>query len=220
MTKPRAVETDRGIQHELTVRDFDEMARNHRDKGYTDIKALAQNGLTSGHALEIGPGPGYMGLEWLKGTQGTTLVGLEISAEMIKVAERNAAEYGLADRARYVSGDATEAFPFGDASFDAVFSFGSMHEWSRPENVFDEIHRVLRPGGRFLISDLRRDISFIFRFVMRASVRSAAMKAGLGTSIAASYTSEELERMLSASRLGDFKAVRSLFGMHATGMKQ
>ena len=98
MVKSRTLETSRGIQHEPTVRDFDEMARKHRDKGYTDIKALAQNGLISGHGLEIGPGPGYMGLEWLKSAPDSTLAGLEISAEMIKTAEKNAAEYGFADR--------------------------------------------------------------------------------------------------------------------------
>ena len=49
-------------------------------------------------------GPGYLGLEWLKQTQGMRLKGLDISPDMIALAERNAREYGLPDRVEYVCG--------------------------------------------------------------------------------------------------------------------
>jgi ubiquinone/menaquinone biosynthesis C-methylase UbiE len=109
-------------------------------------------------ALEIGPGPGYLGLEWLKKTEGTRLKGLEISPDMIAIAERNAAEYGLQDRVTYVKGDGQQ-MSFEDNTFDAVFTNGSLHEWSQPNEVFDEVYRVLKPTGRYLISDLRREMN-------------------------------------------------------------
>jgi ubiquinone/menaquinone biosynthesis C-methylase UbiE len=53
-----------------------------------------------------------------------------------------------------VVGDvASLAFP--DGSFDLVMSTLSMHHWADPSAGLAEIARVLRPGGRFLVWDLR-----------------------------------------------------------------
>jgi len=150
MVKPRIVETDQGIQGEFTVAMYDQMQRRLRDKGWIETGDLLRHGLTHGHALEVGPGPGYLGLEWLKHSKGTTLTGLDISADMIAVAERNAAEYGLSDRVEYVQSSGSR-MPFDDDTFDAVFTNGSLHEWSDPQATFNEIWRVLKPAGKYLI---------------------------------------------------------------------
>jgi len=43
-----------------------------------------------------------------------------------------------------------EALPFGEARFDAVFSNAVLH-WVRDQDaMMREVHRVLRPGGRFV----------------------------------------------------------------------
>ncbi len=41
------------------------MQRSLRDRGWIETKLLIDHGFSKGHALEIGPGPGYLGLEWL-----------------------------------------------------------------------------------------------------------------------------------------------------------
>ncbi len=66
MTRPRVTETDQGIQGEFTVTLYDQMQRRLRDKGWIETKDIIKSGITKGIALEIGPGPGYLGLEWLK----------------------------------------------------------------------------------------------------------------------------------------------------------
>ena len=146
MTRSRLNETDQGIQGEFTVNLYDLMQRRLRDKGWIETKDIIKSGITKGLALEIGPGPGYLGLEWLKNTQGTSLKGLDISADMISIAERNAEEYGLSERAEYVHSSGDE-MPFDDEEFDAVFTNGSLHEWSDPQKTFNEIWRVLKNGG-------------------------------------------------------------------------
>ena len=90
MTKQRVTETDSGIKGEFTVEIYDQMQKRFRDKNQIETKDIINSGITRGAALEIGPGPGYLGLEWLKHTRGTTLKGLDISADMIAVAQRNA----------------------------------------------------------------------------------------------------------------------------------
>ena len=162
MNKQRVPETDHGIQGEVTVQQYDQMQRGLRDKGWIETKALIRSGITHGHALEIGHGPGYLGLEWLKHTQGTALTGLDISPDMHELVKRNAGEYGLTDRTRYKKGN-SDRLPFPDNTFDAAFTNGSLHEWEDPLCAFNETWRVLKPGGRYFISDLRRDMNALLR---------------------------------------------------------
>ena len=143
MTKERIIETRDGIQDALTVEVFDRFARGMRDKGWNNVSSFLAAGITSGRVLEIGPGPGYVGLEWLKACPEGTLTALEISPEMIRLARQNAAEYGMSGRVVYTEGNALN-MPFAEGSFDAVFSNGSLHEWENPARVFSEIARVKR----------------------------------------------------------------------------
>ena len=158
MVKPRISETDEGIQDELEVQVYDKMQRRFRDKGWMETNAIIKTGIKKGMAMEIGPGPGYLGLEWLKKTDKTNLKGVEISSEMIKIADRNAKEYGFEHRIEYVQSDA-QHIPFEDNHFDGVFTSGSLHEWAQPISIFNEIFRVLKSRGRYIISDLRYVLS-------------------------------------------------------------
>ena len=202
MSKSRVVETNEGIQGEFDVALYDQMQRHLRDRGFIETKQLIASGMSAGSALELGPGPGYLGLEWLKRTANTTLVGLEISPEMIALAERNAAHYGLAARAHYMLGDGA-AMPFAEGHFGAVFSNGSLHEWADPRATFAELWRVLRCGGRLYVSDLRRDLRLPVRWFLQALTKPRQMRSGLASSIAASYTLSELEALLRGSALGE-----------------
>ncbi|MDD3111906.1 MAG: methyltransferase domain-containing protein [Methanofollis liminatans] len=218
MFEQREPETDDGIQDETTVAFYEQMQKNLRDAGHLPVEALLESGIRSGAALEIGPGPGYFGLEWLKATEETRLVGLEISPAMIASAERNAAGYGFASRARYQEGNAL-AMPFEDGIFDAVFSNGSLHEWESAGAVFDEIARVLKPGGRFCITDLRRDLSpEIFR-AMYESCDPPEIRPGFETSVRAAYTREEAMDLLGRSRLGGWQVIAHPYGLMICGRK-
>jgi SAM-dependent methyltransferase len=46
-----------------------------------------------------------------------------------------------------------ENLPFEDATFDIVTSRLSTHHWPTPRRALSEIARVLKPGGRFILSD-------------------------------------------------------------------
>lgn len=218
MVQTRIAETNEGIQGEFDVKMFNLMQRRMRDRGWMETKGLIKSGITEGHALEIGPGPGYLGLEWLKNTRDTSLTGVDISPEMLKTAAKNSREYGFSDRVRYIQGNSME-LPFNKETFDAVFSNGSLHEWEYPERVFDEIHRVLKPGGRFFISDLRRDMKgFLFRF-LDLTTRPKEMRSGLASSVRASYTKKELEEILSRTALAPGVVAQNPLGLTLSGRK-
>ena len=107
--------------------------------------------------LEVGCGPGHLSVR-LARRHGLEVTGLDLDPAMIARARANADRPGDGDgdgrRPRFVVGDvASLAFP--DRSFDLVVSTLSMHHWSDPAAGLAEIGRVLRPGGRALIWDLR-----------------------------------------------------------------
>ncbi len=218
MVKPRISETDGGITGELETQAYDKMMRRMRDKGWLETKSIMQAGISSGIVLEVGPGPGYLGLEWLKNTNGTTLKGLDISEDMIAIAERNAAEYGLENRVTYVQGDAC-VMPFEDNYFDGVFTNGSLHEWAHPEAIINEIARVLKPGGNYCISDLRRDMSSFIKWFMWFVTRPKEIRPGLLTSIQASYIVPEIESMLSKTQLKGWRVKGNIMGLVISGQK-
>ena len=218
MVKPRISETDGGITGELETRAYDKMMRRMRDKGWLETKSIMQAEISLGIVLEVGPGPGYLGLEWLKNTDGTILKGLDISEDMIAIAERNAAEYDLEDRVTYVQGDAC-VMPFEDDYFDGVFTNGSLHEWAHPEAIINEIARVLKPGGNYCISDLRRDMSSFIKWFMWFVTRPKEIRPGLLTSIQASYIVPEIESMLSKTQLKGWRVKGNIMGLVISGQK-
>jgi len=216
MFEKRVPETEEGIQDEYTVEIYDEMQRNMRDAGHLPAGEYVKGGVDSGEVLEIGPGPGYTGLEWLKATENTKLTCVEISPEMISVAEKNAADYGLSERVKYVEGNAM-SIPLGDNLFDAVFSNGSMHEWEDPVAVFDEIARVLKPGGLYCITDLRRDLSEEVYGYMYNACSPEEIRPGFKSSVMAAYTPGELETLLAGSKLSGWNVIGHPYGLVITG---
>src|SRR6516165_10116442 len=79
------------------------------------------------------------------------------SGNSAEATRRNAIAEGVADRIELHTGDMT-ALPFTDNSFDVVVSSLAIHNIrgrAGREKALDEAVRVLRPGGRLLIADIR-----------------------------------------------------------------
>ncbi len=218
MVKQRRVETNEGIQGELTVEIFDRFARVMRDRGWNNVDSILKAGITKGNVLEIGPGPGYVGLEWLRQSPDATLTGCEISPNMIRFAKKNARDYGFESRVHYVEGNCMQ-MPFSHDSFDAVFSNSSLHEWEDPIKVFNEINRVLKPEGRFRIADMRRDVNPLIKWIIYALIKPKEIRPGFLSSLKASYTVSELKDILSLSELKNADIQSEFFGLSITGNK-
>ncbi len=213
MVRKRVPETDQGIQDEFNVELFNQFAQHMRNKGWIETKSILTAGICSGNVLEIGPGPGIKGLEWLKNTSDTKLIGLEISEAMVRIAQVNAREYALEHRVQYVHGNATLKIPFDDVSFDAVFSNGSLHEWEYPEKVLNEIYRVLKPGGKMYISDLRRDMNPLMKLIIKKTTYPKQMVPGFISSLDASYTVKEIKNIVENTLIENFTIRKDPVGL-------
>jgi ubiquinone/menaquinone biosynthesis C-methylase UbiE len=216
---PRIPEREDATQGTSYIDAYDELQSMLHRNGWLGTEDLIDSGIEAGSALEIGPGPGYVGLEWLDRTRGTRLTGLDSNADMVQLARRRAVERGLSDRATYMRGRA-EATPFEDGSFDVVFSIRSLHEWVDPIATFAEIWRVLRPGGRICVSDLRRDLSRAARHFIGRRMPSSRTHLGFMASIDAAYTAPEVQALLARAGCDAWSINILPLGLRITGVKR
>ena len=105
--------------------------------------------------LEVAPGPGYLAIEIARrGPYAVT--GLDISKTFVEIALANARRASV--KIDFERGNAS-AMPFGDDTFDLIVCRAAFKNFSRPLEALNEMHRVLKPQGRALIIDLRKEAS-------------------------------------------------------------
>lgn len=90
-------------------------------------------------------------------TYSQEVTGLDVSQVALARAERNVPQ------AKYVEALA-QKMPFNDASFDLVHVSAALHEMNFEElrEIFQEVHRVLKPGGVFTLIDFHPPTNWLF----------------------------------------------------------
>jgi len=166
------------------------------------------------NVLEIGPGPSWISIMLVKMDDTIQLTGLEISEDMIQIAEKNIRAEGFEENITLLLGNAKDMSMFDDNSFDAVISHDSLHHWENPLDIFNEIGRVLKDDGILCVADGRRDIGIGAKIIFNLArlIISKQMSCYWKSSIMASYTPGELIRLLNQTNLkGRFNIKADLF---------
>lgn len=188
-------------------------------KSLKDFQALAQRiaeQLPSGsRVLEVAPGPGYFAIELAK-LGDYRIAGLDISETFVDIARANAAAANV--RVDFRQGNAS-AMRFPDSRFDFILCRAAFKNFSQPADALAEIYRVLKPGRRALIIDLRRDAS-------SQSVGQAVDAMNLGSVnriitkltfrfmlLQRAYTKAEFEELISHSKFAGVEIVENLTGL-------
>lgn len=122
-------------------------ARATAQRHYTAKHMLRLGGdVEGGTALEIGCGRG-VGIEIiLSDFKASSVSAIELDPKLVAMALDRTASLG--DQARITVGTAT-AIDASDATFDAIFDFGVIHQIEDWRTAVAECARVLKPGGRF-----------------------------------------------------------------------
>ena len=99
--------------------------------------------------LDIATGTGDLAIN-LAETNATKIVGLDISSGMLNIGKQKIKKKGLESKIEMVLGD-SENMPFEDNSFDAITVAFGVRNFETLENGLNEIYRVLKPNGTFVI---------------------------------------------------------------------
>ena len=151
---PRATKPYKGMAMEgLIARWYTKIRQNDEDRGA--LADTVSGALPAGsRVLEVAPGPGYLAIELAR--RGYQVVGMDISASFVQIAQAKAREAGVA--VDFQRGNASD-MPFDGDAFDFIICCAAFKNFSEPVRAIQEMHRVLKPGGLALIVDLRRDAS-------------------------------------------------------------
>jgi len=123
---------------------------------------------------------------------GASAYGIDISMPTVRQARTAFAPGAL----RCVVSDVRD-LPFRDASFDAVYSMGTVEHFDETEHAIEEIARVLKPGGRAIVGVPNRHDPFL-----RPLLATALQAVGLyGYGFEKSYSRKNLRTMLERSGL-------------------
>lgn len=202
-TVPRRVSPE-GIEDDEVARAYD---RINRWPQFRFLRGRILDELRRHHPegvlADVGCGPGYLIANVARAFPHLSIIGVDISAEMLQKAIKNLSPLGLAEKVTLRQGDIHE-LPFEDNYLDFVVSTLSLHHWSQPKAAIDETYRVLKPGGQLLIFDLRRDswrlLYWLIRFAQTFILPNALKRVNEPTgSFLASYTPAELEALLSTT---------------------
>lgn len=123
------------------------------------VKIVAEN--NAQEILDIATGTGDFAI-MLADLQPKRIVGLDISQGMLEVGKRKVKEKKLTHLIEMILGD-SENLPFDDNSFDAVTVGFGVRNFENLDKGLQEINRVLRPGGVFVVLETSQPVHFPFR---------------------------------------------------------
>ena len=103
--------------------------------------------------LDVATGTGDFAIDLYRKLQPEQVVGIDLSQGMLDVAREKIARHGLGDAVSVQQGDCL-ALPFGEKSFDAVTVAFGVRNFEHLLQGYQQMHRVLRPGGVLCVVEL------------------------------------------------------------------
>jgi ubiquinone/menaquinone biosynthesis C-methylase UbiE len=210
MPKPHR---DRGIEGRLATWYAATTAKSMRD--FRELAQRIARDVPSGASvLEVAPGPGYLCIELAK-LGPYRITGVDLSHDMVKIARGKADQVFV--HVDFQQGNSSN-LPFPAGSFDFLVCRAAFKNFAQPVRALQEMHRVLKPGGRALIIDLRRDasreevsrdvdkmgLSFVNRIITKLTFRFMLLRSA--------YAREHIERMLTQTQFSGKEIVENGIG--------
>lgn len=166
---------------------FEDLDQYHFEKLHHLLRLVDFNGYRGKAVLEVGCGAAVDLARFAKG--GAVCTGVDLATSAIELARANFEQQGLQADLRVANG---EALPFPDNSFDLVYAHGVVQYTANPQQLVNEVRRVLKPGGQAIFQVYNR-ISWL-------NALSKLMKVGLehdDAPVLLKYSIGEFRRLVS-----------------------
>ncbi|MGB6084521.1 bifunctional demethylmenaquinone methyltransferase/2-methoxy-6-polyprenyl-1,4-benzoquinol methylase UbiE [Moheibacter sp.] len=173
--------------------------------------------------LDIATGTGDLAIAMAKSTD-AKITGFDLSAGMLEVGRKKVEEQNLQNRIEMIQGDA-ENMPFEDNSFDVITVAFGVRNFENLEKGLNDIYRVLKPDGKFIILEFSQPESFpmkqLYSFYSRTVLPRIGKKISkdqsaytyLPDSVQAFPYGEEMKKILKKSKFVEPYDKKLTFGI-------
>ncbi len=173
--------------------------------------------------LDIATGTGDLALAALR-LKPSEIVGLDMSKEMLKVAQVKVDKRGLSSTIKLMHGD-SESIPFPDNSFDAITVAFGVRNFENLNRGLSEMSRVLKPGGKVVILEfsnptqfpVKQIYGFYFKYVLPfwggLFSKDKAAYTYLPESVRAFPEGKQFEMEMVNANLKPLKSLKQTFGV-------
>jgi ubiquinone/menaquinone biosynthesis C-methylase UbiE len=152
MTDSSRQDSSVSAQYDAWARVYDQFWARYMDQTLPVARQMADV-RPNIRALDLACGTGELLRRIADDVPGAALTGVDLAPNMVERARHKLADV---PNTRIERADAHE-LPFADDMFDVVACANTFHYFTHPSAVLGEVHRVLRPGGRFVLLDWCRD---------------------------------------------------------------
>lgn len=124
---------------------------------YEYLACVVQRNSSSDHSfiLDLGAGPGLLSVEIFRKMPKATIIGIDPLIKMLQLAKGNVIDADFHTFEPVVG--VSESVPLKNNSVDVIASRFSLPYWTKPNKSFQEMMRVLKPGGKVIFEALNRD---------------------------------------------------------------
>ncbi len=158
-------------------------------------------GLDTGIAVDVGTGPGWLGMELAKITH-MEITFFDVSEAALEESKQNVAAAQVDNIVSFLQGD-VHHMPIRDNFADFVMSRGSLCFWENPSQGLREVERIIKPGGVAIVGGgLGRYVPETMRQRINRSIRD-----GFRTGARKRPTQAEFAQIVKMAELSDYRII-------------
>lgn len=129
--------------------------------------SILNMGIPYGEILDLGTGTATVPIKIFQYSSEFQLTGIDLSSNMLSIAEENIREKNLQNQIQLVRAD-VKKLPFKDNTFDLAYSNLMLHHIPNPVDMIQELQRVVKTEGAYIIRDLLRPHSkYLLNFFVK-----------------------------------------------------